>query len=154
MFADDADGGRRIRRPRLPRNPGVSMNRLARAAVTVSFMSLFAFVAAPSAPLSAQELATGTWSGTITPPDGGPAAVTFEVSSEGDDLSIMIMGPDGQSTSLNDVQMMGEALHFTIDFGVLVTCHLDPQDEGGFGGECTGSDGQTGTLTMVPPEDG
>jgi hypothetical protein len=130
------------------------MIRLARAAAAVSFVSLFAFGAAPVSPLSAQELAKGTWSGVITPPDGSPAPVTFEVSSEGDDISIMIMAPDGQSTSLNDIQMMGEALHFTIDFGVIVTCHLDPQDEGGFGGECIGSDGESGTLTMVPPEAG
>ncbi len=126
------------------------MNRFASA--TLATVAALSFLLAPSlaTPTIAQEMESGTWTGTLEPPDGGEMDITFEVTG-GADLGIL-MSFQGQSLVLDNIELDDDALHFTFDIGTFVACELLVQDEGGFGGECVGDDGESGFITMTPPQ--
>lgn len=99
---------------------------------------------------AAQELESGTWTGTLEPPEGGEMAVSFEVTG-GAEPSITMAG-QGQFLVLENIELTDDALHFTFDMGTFIVCELLVSDEGGFAGECVGDDGESGFITMVPPQ--
>jgi hypothetical protein len=108
---------------------------------------------APSAPVQAQELSPGTWTGTMSPPGGQAIPVQFEVSGSGAALSVVMtaqMVPDG--IPFNDIRVEGQALTFWWEPGVRVDCQLMRTQAGGYEGACSdGSGGASGAMTMVPP---
>ena len=104
-------------------------------------------------PVGAQELAPGTWTGTMSPPQNSPTvAVTYEVGETDGALSIVMSVP-GESTVLHDVKLNGDELTFWWDPGGRVDCTLLRKEDGSFDGICTEGTGPggEGTLTMLPP---
>ena len=119
-------------------------------ATALGIVTLLAMSVTP--PIGAQELTSGTWTGTMSPPGGGSLAVSYEVDVSDGALSI-VMSANGQSLSLNEVALDGDALTFWWEPGTRVNCRLLRREDGSFAGTCsegTGADGE-GTLTMVPP---
>lgn len=121
----------------------------------LAIAAIFVAAAAWSPTLSAQEMKEGTWTGSIMTPDG-PFDLEFDVTGSGEDLAItMTVIEAGESMPFDSVELNGDML--TLGFvlpAVTVTCELAANDEGGYEGECLGSDGQGGHMTMVPPGDG
>ena len=108
-----------------------------------------------AAPLSAQTLQEGAWGGTLTGPNGQGFDVTLEVSGEGDDLSVVMIAPTGDTVEFDSVMFDDEILKFEFSFpGVTVSCELEAGEAGSYVGDCVGSDGQGGTLEMRPPAGG
>lgn len=111
-----------------------------------------------TAPAVAQELAVGTWTGTVAPPDELPIDVQYEVSYDDEGaLRIAILPPEGIGApprlEFRDVMLEEETLTFSWTPGTELTCQLLRLDDGSFEGECTDTDGVPGQLTMVPPAD-
>jgi hypothetical protein len=112
----------------------------------------FLAVAAAPASLHAQKLATGTWTGTIAPPDAEAFAVTFAVSMSGDTTRITAsLGTE--SLMFDDVKVLADRITFTFDPGdAHVSCTLMLGEAGVYKGDCLDTDGGTGVITMVPPK--
>jgi len=107
------------------------------------------------APATAQDMASGTWAGTVTGPDGQGVDVTFEVSAADGDLAIMLIPPADTGMGgmvLEEIAMADGVLTFVFPVpNVRVVCELSRDDEGAFEGECVGDDGNSGHMRMVPP---
>ncbi|HET9947827.1 MAG TPA: hypothetical protein VFQ22_02760 [Longimicrobiales bacterium] len=104
------------------------------------------------APGVAQELALGTWTGTMTPPGGEAIPVTYEVGTSGDTLSVVMRSVHvAGDMLLRDVRLEGEELRFWWEPDVRVECTLRRAEDGSFEGPC--SDGSNyGAMRMVPPD--
>ena len=107
-------------------------------------------VAASSAPLAAQDLAVGTWTGTMVPPEGVSAPVAFEVVDD-DGLAITMTVEGTAPRPLETVVLNGDLLTFSFRMGTDVRCELERQPDGSFTGPCSSAAMQMGTLTMEPP---
>lgn len=107
-----------------------------------------------AARLNAQKLEPGTWTGTSTDPSGQTQNVTFVVATTADSTNVSIVLPDGPTLAFSEVHFEQGKLVFWVgmDEGRRISCSLDPAEGGGYGGECTDSEGQHGRLTMVPPK--
>jgi len=111
---------------------------------------LVAVLACPSV-ARAQDLVNGTWSGAMTQPNAsGPLPLEYEVSHVDDDLAIVMLSPMGRMP-FSDIEFSAGILRFTWRPGPLIECQLEPQDDGGYFGDCVDEDGGTGRLRMVPP---
>ena len=100
----------------------------------------------------AQELETGTWSGTLTPPGDAAMDITYDVSYDEGELSITINIPEmGGSLSASDISVDGETLSFSFAPGPQVDCDLQRQEDGSFAGDCSPGGGESGHMTMVAP---
>lgn len=119
------------------------------AAVTLGLAVLFA------SPAAGQDLANGTWTGSITQPDGMSFDVGFEVSGEGSALSIELVPPadsgEDRTFPFEDIRLTAEQLEFTWDMGVQIKCVLDLRPGDSWAGTCTDERGQEGGIVMVPP---
>jgi len=110
--------------------------------------------AALAEPASAQELAQGTWTGTMTPPGGQPLSVVYEVGRLDGALVVAMRSILVQEViRFQDVRLEGDRLTFWWEPGVRVDCTLQRTEAGAYEGTCAGSGGPTGTasMTMVPP---
>lgn len=125
---------------------------MSRPLAAVAVTTLLAL--APSVPLQAQELTSGTWTGTMSPPGGEAIPVTFEVSGAGAALSVVMSAPMIEGTmAFNDVRLEGPALTFWWEPGIRVDCRLMRTQAGGYEGSCSDGSGRgEGGMTMVPPE--
>ena len=123
-------------RRRLPRLPGLLATAL--------------LVGASSTPLAAQELAVGTWTGTMVPPEGISAPVAFEVVDD-EGLAITMTVEGTTPRPLETIVLNGDLLTFSFVMGSDVRCELERQPDGSFTGPCASGDMRMGTLTMVPP---
>lgn len=101
---------------------------------------------------SAQDIATGTWTGTISPPGGSPLEITYEVAATADGFSVLVNGP-GEPLPGSDVVVGDDRLTFTFEPGTPVDCVLMLQDDGRYEGECVDAGGDPGVLVMIPPGD-
>ena len=101
--------------------------------------------------LSAQSLTTGSWTGSATGPGGNPLALTFEVSTAGDSIAILIKTPDRGDYPVTNAKLAGETLTFTFQPGPTVDCKLIRQADGSYLGECAGEDAMRATMVMKPP---
>jgi len=111
---------------------------------------LVGVAAYPSASL-AQDLVDGTWSGAMTPPNGGgEVALEYEVAHPEGKLAIVMASPMGR-VPFSDIEFSNGMLRFTWQPGPMVECQLEPQDIGGYYGDCIDETGRTGHLRMVPP---
>ena len=118
-------------------------------ALIMAALAGVAIMGVAAAPADAQDLVSGTWTGTIEPPDGMVVDVEYEVDG---DTPAITMSAMGESIMLDDIEVTDEAIHFTFNIGVYVVCELPLRDDGGYEGECVGDDGDSGWLTMVPPD--
>ena len=114
-------------------------------------LGVLAVLAAPGA-LHAQKLTTGTWTGTVAPPDADAIPATFAVSMSGDTTRIMVTVEPG-SFPFYDVKVLADRITFWFEPGdAHVNCTLMLGELGVFKGDCVDSDGGTGVITMVPPK--
>ncbi len=104
-------------------------------------------------PVGAQELAPGTWTGTLSPPQNSPSvAVTLEVGETDGALSIVMSAPGEESIVFRDVKLNGDELTFWWQSGGGIDCTLLRKEDGSFEGICAERRGpEEGTLTMLPP---
>lgn len=116
----------------------------------IALMSLFA------APAVAQEkLIEGTWTGTIVSPEGQVFDVDYEIEYLEDELSITLLPPPEAGVAeieAMDVGFEEELLTFSLQVGTAVDCVLAEQDDGRYEGACDDGSGESGILTMYPPE--
>lgn len=100
---------------------------------------------------AAQDMADGTWTGTMHSP-GAPdgIAVTYQVSHSEGQLMIAIATPMG-SQDFSDIEFSDGWMTFTWTPGPAVHCRLEPQAIGGYAGECVDDRGGTGQLSIMPP---
>ena len=123
---------------------------------TTIALAAFATVALAASPASAQDLALGTWTGTMTPPGAQPVEVSYEVSRTTGPLTIVMTSMDVEGEMpFQEVMYDGSVLVFWWDPGVRVDCALRWSD-GSLQGTCTDgrpADGE-GQMLMTPPGDG
>lgn len=100
---------------------------------------------------SAQAPKSGTWTGSVTPPQGETTLVTFDVVSSGDSLSIVIHAGEHGDFPAGAERYADGKLTFTFEPGPVVTCTLTRNAEGGFAGGCVEPTGEEAKMTMVPP---
>jgi hypothetical protein len=105
------------------------------------------------APLQAQALTPGTWTGTMSNPVGGNVAVTFDVAGTAQAPTIsMSVSMLPEPIAFNDIRLEGETMTFWWEPGVRVDCALTRDAAGGYAGTCSdGSGSGEGRMTMVPP---
>jgi hypothetical protein len=106
-----------------------------------------------AAPLNAQDLAAGSWTGSIAPPGMEAIPLQIQVSGAGSGLSVLVstvLFPG--EIPLNDIRLDGSSMTFWWDLGVRVECTLTRDASGGYAGPCSdGSADGDGQMTMVPP---
>ena len=103
---------------------------------------------------AAQSLKPGTWTGSVTPPEGEPAMVTYDVAVNGDSLSITIHAGEHGDFTTTEARFAEGKLVFKFSPGPQVTCTLTPDEKGAFAGSCFEDDGSEARITMVPPNAG
>ena len=109
---------------------------------------------AVSAQTATPTLPVGKWTGTVTPPDGETAAVTFDVKSSNDTIAIQINAGDHGTFETSDVKLAGTKLTFSFTPGPRVLCELEKKEDGSFAGHCAEDNGKVALITMVPPKEG
>lgn len=132
------------------------MVRIARIGLALVALTI---LAAPTltAPLAAQEIVAGTWTGSLAGPDGQSFPIEIVVAGEGDDLSVTMVAPGQGEMPFTRVSHSEGQLNLGFDVpggGVSVDCELTEAEDGSYEGDCVGSDGQSGVLKMTPPQDG
>jgi len=118
---------------------------------------LFVLALIAAAPVGAQELEQGTWTGTLTPPAapaGVEVPVTFEVGGTDGALSIVMSAPMVEPPMVfNDVKLDGDELTFWWAPDIRLDCRLLRREGGIFEGPCSDGSGPggDGILKMLPP---
>ena len=82
--------------------------------------------------------------------------LTYDVSYRGNDLVLVLVGPDGKEIPARDVSIQVDTLHFVFDepeMGVALQCALGRQSAAGYEGRCTDAEGKWARFTMDPPSD-
>ncbi len=107
------------------------------------------------APVRAQSLVAGSWSGAVTDPYGHSKAVSYSVAGAPDSLSITLSGPPGvRPVAFADVHLLADTLTFKFAGGAQgsrVSCKLVRQTDGVYEGSCVDSQGREGRMRMTPP---
>jgi len=97
----------------------------------------------------AQMLQSGTWTGTVTPPNGPTLDVTYTVTEEG---GVTIHAGENGSFMFNNLRLEEGHLLFNFSPGNdYRTCNLARQEDGAFTGACSDTNGETGQVVMTPP---
>ena len=119
----------------------------------MKFAALLLLCVATPGLCAAQSLKAGTWTGSVTPPDGGLTVVTYDVTVIGDSLGVVIhAGEHGEFTVRNGHYAEGK-ITFAFEPGITVRCTLARGEDGTFAGECLAEDGSVAHMTMVPPKE-
>jgi hypothetical protein len=105
-------------------------------------------------PLSvqAQELASGTWTGLVVPPDNENLDVTYTVATVNDTLQITMHVPEHGDMVFSNVRFEEGDLKFSWQPGPIVHCVMKAKEGGEYNGECTDEGGDPGYMVMTPPE--
>ena len=85
-----------------------------------------------------------------------PTDIGFEVSTTAGELSIVLIGPDGEKIELINPVHDGGALAYSFrepEQNALLTCKLDKLQNGVFEGKCSDSDGKWALFRMIPPSE-
>jgi len=101
-------------------------------------------------PAGAQQLEQGTWTGTMSPPEGEGVPVTYSVGVTDGALSIVMNNAQLGDMPFSDARLDGDELTFWWEPGTRVDCTLRRQSDRSFAGTCSAGNGD-GALTMVPP---
>ncbi len=122
-----------------------------RAAARLGMVTLVAMWVA--APIGAQELERGTWTGSIALPGGSSLPVTYVIGDTDGALSVVISNGRVGGVVVRDGRFAGEGLRLWWEPGIRVDCSLLRKEDGSFVGVCSDGAGTTGegTLTMMPP---
>lgn len=100
---------------------------------------------------SAQEMESGTWTGTVVPPGGEGVPVTYRVGLVEGALTIVMNNDLLGDIPLHDARLDGAGLTFWWEPGTRVDCALQRQADRSFSGTCTAGNGE-GAISMMPPE--
>lgn len=104
------------------------------------------------ASLAAQKIAPGTWTGTISPPDGSALEATFDVRMSGDTTKITLKA-DGRVIETTDTKVEATRVLFTFSpGGGPIRCTLLLKDDKSYSGDCLDPQGGKGVITMRPPK--
>ena len=104
------------------------------------------------ASLAAQKMTAGTWTGTISPPDGPTMEATFDVRVSGDTTKITLKA-DGRVVEASDIKVEATRLLFTFSpGGDTIRCTLLHRDDKSYSGDCLDTQGGKGVITMKPPK--
>jgi hypothetical protein len=104
------------------------------------------------ASLAAQKLATGTWTGTISPPNEAAIEATFNVRMSGDTTKITL-NADGHAIEATEIKVEPKQLLFTFaPGGNSVRCTLQLRDDKSYSGDCLDTNGGKGVIVMRPPK--
>jgi hypothetical protein len=121
---------------------------------TTIAVAAFAAAMLAAAPASAQDMALGTWTGSLTPPGAEPVPVSYTVERTDGKLSIMMNEDINGEMPFQDVVYDGSVLVFWWDIGVRIDCALR-WNEGSLQGTCSdGRPGGDGPMLMTPPSEG
>jgi hypothetical protein len=116
---------------------------------TIAFLAL---VAVPSAAFG-QKMEAGKWTGTVTPPGGETAQVTYDVTVAGDSIAIRIEAGEHGTFDAAGTKLVADTLTFSFTPGPTVNCTLKrrPEDRA-FAGACVDPDGGAAQIVMIPPK--
>jgi hypothetical protein len=104
------------------------------------------------ASLAAQKLATGTWTGTISPPNEAAIEATFNVRMSGDTTKITL-NADGHAIEATEIKVEPKQLLFTFaPGGNSVRCTLLLRDDKSYSGDCLDTNGGKGVIVVRPPK--
>lgn len=112
---------------------------------------LVAFMA--PAVCSAQAIKSGTWTGTVQPPDGDVTDLTFDITVMGDSLGVVIHAGEHGDFTAREGRYADGKITFAFEPGVTVRCTLARVEDGSFAGNCQGEDGSLAPMTLVPPKE-
>lgn len=113
--------------------------------------AMFTITGSAAAQQAAPKLETGLWTGTIVPPEGEPATVTYEVSYAGDTLNIKIKAGEHGSFDTWEAKAEEGKISFKFRPGPEVVCVLKKVEKS-YSGMCTADDGSTATMDLSPPK--
>ena len=103
-----------------------------------------------AAPVRAQEMELGMWTGTMNPPGGEGVPVTYRVDINDGALQIVMNNVQLGDMLFNEPRVSGGELTFWWEPGTRVDCVLMRKEDGSFEGTCSAGNGD-GAITMVPP---
>jgi hypothetical protein len=101
--------------------------------------------------LAAQSMASGTWTGSATPPGEEALTLTYDVSVLGDSISILIRTSDRGDYPASEAKLVADNLTFRFHPALMAQCNLARQGDGSFVGECLSEGGMSVTMVMKPP---
>lgn len=83
--------------------------------------------------------------------------VVYDVTYNGNDLTLLLIGPDGDTIRTDDPRLVEDTLYFSFDEPeehIRLDCALGrtSEHEGSLAGRCTDTTGQWARFTMNPPE--
>jgi hypothetical protein len=121
------------------------MRSLHRMLIGVSILAM-------PASLAAQKLTAGTWTGTISPPNGPTLEATFDVRTAGDTTKITLKA-DGREMIASDIKVEPKQLLFAFLAGdTMVRCTLPLREDKSYSGDCLDIQGTKGVIVMRPPK--
>ena len=98
-----------------------------------------------------QPLKSGTWTGSVTPPEGETTLVTYDVAVLGDSLTITIHAGEHGDFVTTEGRYADGKIMFKFAPGPTVSCTLAKDEKGTFAGSCFEDGGSEAKITMVPP---
>lgn len=114
----------------------------------------FLLVAGASA-AGAQELPTGTWTGTVTDPGGDVITIEYEIEMVDGALQGHLIPPMEAGMPpipMEEFRVEGDVIYFNWSPGTFLECEIEKEDDGSWMGPCIDPDGEMGFLTMEPPK--
>ena len=100
----------------------------------------------------AQALVSGTWTGTVIPPNGELIEVTYTVHAADDSLSIMMHVPEMGDIPFRELHVTDDKLTCNWSVDTELMCEFDLKAGNQYEGTCTDIQGESGQVTMVPPK--
>jgi hypothetical protein len=74
-------------------------------------------------PIFAATDVTGTWTGSLTAPDGSTFPLTFTFKQDGTKVTGTVLGPQGDPIAIADGKIDGDKLTFTTSFNGMTISH-------------------------------
>ena len=108
-------------------------------------------------------LREGTWGGTMTPPGGETEEITYAVKTVDGELAITLESRLFGTVPATEIRLWhldgkGSSemaiIQFSWTHGPTMDCTLWLHEAGSYEGECKDPSGESGYLTMVPPQGG
>jgi TolB protein len=98
------------------------------------------------------KLQTGTWTGTVTPPNEGAIEASFDVAYRGDTLTITLRLAQVGTVPLQEARVADGVLRFYLPTPAeRIACELKVMPGGVYQGNCQDSRSESGTIVMAPP---
>jgi hypothetical protein len=116
------------------------------------FTAMVAAALAIPGAAAAQKLATGKWTGTVTPPNEPATQVAYDVRTSGDTTFIKMTAVEHGSFDFSNIKVTGDTLYFEWSPGTQLKCTLTRRPDASYAGTCLDASGSPGQMTMTPPK--